>query len=382
MRICLVLTSRYPTEKAYGVTTGETARQLRDMGNVVEIISPMEFGVSKELDSYGNKIWHIRMPFSEAMRKKMFKIRWLKSIFFLIYSIVFTVKSSRELKRNRFQVIWLRDFWAALILQKILRDSTFVLEVHKNPRYLNRIALQYLIKNSKIALLAIQKSMQMKLQVDFPNSNVFYGPMGARSDFYSIGTKKIIDFETEPLSRPLKVCYLGRMTSSGQDNGLVELIKSWSELPSEVASLTLIGVSENEVLNFLQKEQLKNICFEDSVAHNRVPEHLLMFDVGIIPYPEDSYHRTRFPIKAVEYSAAALNIVASNTKGNHEILDEKFCYFYDIGNSYELKRVLLDVRTDRRKAMLRVQDGFKWAKGYTYESRVSDIYPFLQRCVN
>lgn len=380
MKIFFYLTSRYPTHKAYGVTTGETARALRARNHQIAIYSPKFSKSSKEIDSYGNQIFFLRFPGLKFVRKELSDMRLIGPFVFTGTSILMTLKSVGILKREKPDVIWIRDYWSALLFKLFIPNVTLVQEVHHLPNFFGNRALAALARGERVALLAINELLKEKLAERLPKSKIFLAPMGASKDFFAVGTTKIEKFSNRSEVK-LKVCYLGRMKSSGEDNGIVQLIEDWREIPVEIGSLTLIGISQFEIEAITRSGCPENLMFEPSIEHSRVPLTLAKFDCGLVPYPEGRYHQSRFPIKLVEYCASGLNVVATGTASNRRLLGDDFCYFYDAGNSGSLISALMRIRKERSESKSRAIKGFLWAQNYTYSKRLIDVYPFLERCV-
>ena len=82
MKIIFNMTSRYPTSKAYGVTTGETARALRELGNEVKIVAPQHPNCKSDL--YENEILGVSSPVSIFLRKYSSNIRGVAKFTFVI----------------------------------------------------------------------------------------------------------------------------------------------------------------------------------------------------------------------------------------------------------------------------------------------------------
>lgn len=379
MKIIFHMTSRYPTSKAYGVTTGETARALRELGNEVKIVAPRH-PICK-YDIYENEILGVSSPVLMFLRKYSSNIRGIAKFVFVMTSVLLTFKSIKFIRREKPDVIWARDYWAVLLLQRFLPKCRFVVEVHQFPSFSVNLALLLLIGQNQTALLAIQMSLKEELEKRYPRAKVFFGPMGASSRFFELGRLKILSYPSRQVEE-LRVCYLGRRTSSGEDNGLTQLLEDWKEIPGGLAHLTLIGLTQPEINLMCATQSLGNVTFLSSVSHEDVPRVLSEFDCGIIPYPEGDYHRTRFPIKIVEYCASALNVIANETESNKELLNNAFSYFYSAGDSKGLLKVLLLIRGNAQDSQRRAERGFEWAQDYTYQKRLRDIYPFLEGHIN
>ena len=69
-------------------------------------------------------------------------------------------------------------------------------------------------------------------------------------------------------------------------------------------------------------------------------------------------------------------------KSNQEILNSDFCDFYEVGDANALLRILRELKENRMESRYKAERGHIWAKDYTYNKRLKEIYPFLERCVN
>ena len=95
MKFIFFLSSRYPTHKAYGVTTGETARELREIGNKVKVVAPKDSDTILEFDDYNNELLLVTSSFLGFIRRHLSRGRILGAFVFVMTSITFTLKSIR-----------------------------------------------------------------------------------------------------------------------------------------------------------------------------------------------------------------------------------------------------------------------------------------------
>lgn len=379
MKIYFHMTSRYPTDKAYGVTTGESARALRKLGHQVLIISSSAEPDKKIIDQYANEVLLVKAPFFYSMRAIFDGIKIIGPIFFRLTSILNSYKLKLLFRESLPDVVWTRDALSTLVLLGKCQSTHVVLEIHHPPSVISRIAINWLARGHKVRLLTIQNSYRTTLRELFPKCEVFYGPMGASETFLNVGKTKLEGTLMQKREKTLRFCYLGRSHSSGMDNGLKQLLNHWHTiLPSE-ATLTILGLSEVEALALFKQKSQENIMFSGVLSHSEVPEFLKQFDCGIVPYPPSAYNSARFPIKLVEYCAAALNVVLTNTDSHLEILNSEIGYFYEANDSDSLSRVIAEIRADPIKARLKAEMGYKWAQGYTYEDRVRPVISFVER---
>lgn len=377
MKVLFFLTSRYPTHKAYGVTTGETASALRELGNIVKIVAPTDINSYHNIDEYNNEI--VLAPSTSLIffRRVLLNLRILGSLVFVLTSLVFTLRCARLIKAENPDVLWVRDYWSALILRYLLPDSKIIVEVHQTPSFANHLVLNAIGKDSSSALLTIQESLREELKTKYPSAKVYLGPMGASDDFFRVGRARL-HASPRQLENALRVCFVGRMASSGRDNGIFQLLNDWRNVPNSIANLTLIGFSEHESERIRSRFPLENVNLLPSLKHLDIPHALSQFDCGLVPYPEGEYHRTRFPIKIVEYCASGLNVIANDTLSNRELLSDKFTYFYRAGDTEGLLGVLKRIKESVQDSQRRAEKGFMWAQDYTYRKRLAEVYPFLE----
>ena len=105
----------------------------------------------------------------------------------------------------------------------------------------------------------------------------------------------------------------------------------------------------------LSYSQDKNYLVKSSIPHSEVSEVLRNFDIGIVPYPNDSHmNKYASPMKIFEMAACGVPILASDIKSHKEL--EKFnlgIVYFKNGNfadfSLKLQELILDA--DLRKKL-------------------------------
>ena len=378
MRILFHMTSKYPTSKAYGVTTGESARALRELGHQVRIVSPCEDSGGLEIDDYGNEVLKINTRKLLLIRGILDKVRYIGTLSFIVVSGLYSFKARKFTKVFSPDALWTRDALSALTLLNGLQNLSIIVEIHQPPSILSRVAIRILNQGRSTILLVIQESHKSKLQKKFPKCKVIFAPMGVNSDFIAVGKAKLASSFGSDRAAPIRVCYVGRMHSSGIDNGLRNLVNNWNLIAKEEATLTIIGLSQMEISLLPETSKKVRIEYVYSTKHSKIPELLTRFDCGIIPYTSSEYNDFRFPIKAVEYCATGLNIVLTKNRSHMEILDDNIGYFYDPNDALTLAQCIAEVKQNRTKAFFKAKNGYSWAKRYTYINRVNPVVRFLE----
>lgn len=378
MKICFHMASRYPTEKAYGVTTGESARALRALGHQVLIISYSSKSNGEIKDQYGNRVLQVQTQLLYLLRNMFDRFKLLGPIVFLIASIISSYKFKPSISKFCPDILWTRDASSAMFLLSNFKHLRVVIEVHHPPSLMSKIAIKKMAKDRKVVLLAIRETYQTTLRETFPMCEVFYGPMAVSGEFLRIGEKKFGGVFLTNQDEPLRICYVGRKQSSGLDNGLELLLNHWKFISANQATLTILGLSEAEVHFLARQNKERNIVFLPPILHSEVPNFLWQFDCGIVPYPSSTYNLARFPIKIVEYCATGLNVILTNTHAHNDIVDKEIGYFYEVEEVESLSKIISEVRADPIRARSKAKMGYEWAQMYTYKDRVMPVTNFLE----
>lgn len=109
------------------------------------------------------------------------------------------------------------------------------------------------------------------------------------------------------LTRPV-LGFVGNFVTSKVDFDLLEGLAS--KLPE--ASLLLVGptkgAAEERLVRLMERSNVHWVGFR---PYADVPRYVAAFDVALIPYVENEYTRSCFPLKLFEYLAAAKPVVAS-----------------------------------------------------------------------
>jgi glycosyltransferase involved in cell wall biosynthesis len=178
-----------------------------------------------------------------------------------------------------------------------------------------------------------------------------------------------------------KIGYVGKGWSSGEDNKLYELISS-AKLVDDEANIPIqwefLGLEpnykskmESEVGRYSWINSKFN--FINHVSHAEVPKYLGAMSMGLIPYHDSNYNRQRFPIKALEYAAAGVTILATDTPGNHSVLNSNFCYFYVPDDATSLAKTILSILKEKKRRNQKRESARGWAKAHSYEARVEIV---------
>jgi teichuronic acid biosynthesis glycosyltransferase TuaH len=121
-----------------------------------------------------------------------------------------------------------------------------------------------------------------------------------------------------------------------------------------------------------------SIIFVDHVNHASIPQELLTFDVGLLPYGNSIYNSERFPIKLLEYSAAGLPIIATDTPVHRELMSDQFTQFYSKDNPDDLADVIVKLKEKSNETKKMSESARQFASQFTYDKRAEKLLALLK----
>lgn len=313
MKILYLSTSRLPTEKAYGVTVLETYKAARSLGIDFTLCAPgsksdheVDQIISIPALKFPKFIMNLEVP---GLRKTLFR---LNSI--LIPIIAFGMK-----KFQKCDFIWLRDPISAFILANIVRSKKILLELHHRPVGFTLSLTKKLSQKSNLSFAALTPKLLAVIQDDVPGIKILEAPMGVPESFFK-RREEVIQKSN------FRFIYIGKGESSGFDNGLGVLVEDFGRaLKSHPdISITFLGLEPKYQVRITERMielgiQRGKVTFLGHIPHFQVPSILDNHDVGVLPYLESTYNNERFPIKTLEYAAAEVSILASETEAHEKL---------------------------------------------------------------
>ena len=363
----IILNSRYPTEKAYGVTTSKTAEALHDQGYSVEIWAPSVETthqvphLTKNLISERNRdIIQLVNSFSE----------WVGFKLQLLMCLGLVVKSSQSQQGKA--VYWVRDPYLSLGLLFFTRKIPIIFEMHFPMRNLVQKTMIFGVKRKRILIGTLTEMHRQSLNLGANPGGTFILPMAAPDGFFEVGRNRMGNKKGHPV-----VGYLGKATSSGNENGLTDFLKSvrLAQDRGLHARFLLAGIEEHHIIRL--RETVKDLGIRNDyleitghVKHDLIPELLSKFDFGLMPYKESTYNSYRFPIKSVEYAAANVPILATSTVSHRQILNPAIAVFYDQSNPLDFVLKLEELLKHPKQIQVLREGATAWASNYTYYNRV------------
>lgn len=373
MKIAFVFLSRYPTNKAYGVTSKYTIAALQGLGHDVVVLSPsseLSFFRNHVLNKVTNKFLNIGLNFSD--RDNFFsRIRfWIMSLFWI------------GLLRYHFRQVHYDFIWARHLLVWFFtkRSSLNFCEIHSVPN----APLRWLLNTSTATNLFLGPISPFLLELVgklFKGEIPFvYSPMAVPSFFF----KRL---RHTNYGEKIRLGYVGRLTSTGIDQGVSTFIQSFVDirnLNSKEITLSLVGVSDSELSDFAFRTGKSLIKFREAGIHNyshieheAIPQVVEDIDIFVIPYQENNRFKGRFPIKALEYAALGKPIICCESSFMRDIFKDTHVWFYESEPSSSLNKTLLEVLENPGLAYSKIVAAQNLALGFTYDIRAKSIIDFV-----
>lgn len=360
MRIYMVLTVRYPTEKAYGVSVGNTARELKRLGYKVKIFSNSQF---QGIDEYGNEVIQIRTWTSDVLKRISSRLSFHISQFIVAFK--FIRKARREVLP---ELIWTRSFVVAAFSRCFFRTSRVIVEIHDTRNRLDQLFYRFLARDKNVSVGFPTIGNCEKFNRIKPSKRNFVLNNAAPLEFYELPRRVSLSV--------IRIGFVGKGQSNGQDNNLEMLVEGFSllELENQNFQLVFIGLEEEyRILLEKARRRLKisenSVIFISHLNHTSLGQELSKLDIGVIPYGNSEYNNERFPIKIVEYAAAGVPILVSSIEAHLNILPKEAATFFQ-PNFTDFARAVIAISSDVTGRSKKVDYAKTWSKEFTYQKRV------------
>ena len=309
-KIVFVLSSRFPTEKAYGVTTRESVLAVLNKKYKVRIFARQ----SNYMDVNYEQIKELIIPFSENfLIHQLLKFATLGDG--LISKIGWRTGSYLTLNKNLTtiaafgpDIIWTREIEIVNKLIDKFPKVKILLEVHTKPN--KKKFFKVLKHQDQILFCPINENIDKHLKTFLPSeANIQIAPMSINSSF--VNTKSDVENFVEnlnkDLNRTLQIGYVGKFSPNGYSKGIEILFDLALKFQSENLNfrVNLIGGDKNEVERYLLlKNRLgltdKYLNLQGHVPYHKVPAILRSMDVLVLPSPASSKY-SGTPLKLYEY---------------------------------------------------------------------------------
>jgi glycosyltransferase involved in cell wall biosynthesis len=377
-RIAYVLGSKFPTGKAYGVTTRETILEIKSMGHDLKLFCfKSEYSDIDSLEieplitnfRHG-KLENILMKYGESSSSQFSKFCWQFGM------ILAVTKNVRFVKNFNPHIIWLRDPLIALIFLLFNRNSKVILEIHTNSLKFAYLGLK--VFSVRVLFAPINKINFEYICSLIDKPRIVLAPMSIRSVAICSEqeVKTFISNLNKKIDNTLSIGYIGSIAPQKYSKGIEDLIELARICESNEINfkITIVGYVPEE-LEFISKnisDLPKNIFFEARVSHSQSLKLRQSFDVLILPMPLDTNY-TGMPLKLMEYlSAGRITILADSVLLKDCLNNNVEAYFYESGNPLSLLNKILTAVSDSNLES-NILNGIRFSSQFTWQARTSSI---------
>jgi len=375
INILIVIMGRYPTEKAYGVTTKYTIEAIRALGGNPYVVSFQDFenGVQEPQT----------IAFSEGKLAHFFRLNSYKgfgpiSIICWKLTLYFALRQLPAIVSNiNPSIIWMRDSRIMRFVKGFGNQTTYILEIHDG---VNESILRKLLKEdpTKVLLAPISKIIesQLKNRLD-TRYKIVHSPMGINPDLF-ISENEIRNFNNVSNEHPLRLGYFGKFAPNGYSKGVEELLElvifhHKIDYPSRVQIAGLTRTEKLHITTLFEANKIPKNKYklDEHLAHEVAISEMQKCDVLVLPGQGGPYVGS--PIKGVEYCATGRPIVAAISDANLSLYAGEFePFWYENADVNSLHQAILGVSRSQDLEE-RAQKSIKFAQERTWVIRTSRL---------
>ncbi len=372
--VAMVLYARFPSEMAYSHHIIQVAKGFVENNCDVNIYYPKTYNKKtlKETpeEYYGDltNVTFIQINNIDITSFRIYEIspNFVKKFLYSLNTFIW----SRKLKKNKNEnFVWSTNPNILLIAKKYFKYVIY--EKHGQAKYIQKLSISILKKSTNTLMIGVTEFAYNELSKNF--NNALYLTNGVDKNFISQKEKPL-------QSNLVTIGYIGMLETYGVDKGVLNSIKEIDKLSIETKlNIEVIGGPEhklNELRGFIEtSREDKNYSVKPSIPHNEVAKVLRNFDIGIVPYPNDSHmNKYASPMKIFEMAACGVPILASDIKSHKELekLNLGIIYFRngDFSDfSLRLQELILDA--DLRKKL--TQLSLKNIGNLSWDNRMNTV---------
>ncbi len=386
--IAYVLGSRFPTEKAYGVTCSRTAFEIGSANINTKIFSfPSKYTLKMELPR--TEI----IPFDETVFAQNLRAygstgtsRWNQLAWKL--SLMRTIRRNMNLIIDSGAIfVWLRDPQIAIeILSR--SDKIVILEVHTRiaPKKVSQLQ-QF---TDRVIYCPISKQTLNQVQDQLHNAHIVFSPMAVNPEnlaSYSQVNESIEKFLAK-WDKTSSVGYVGKFSPNGYSKGIEDLI-GLALLLKKINSgmtVTIMGGSPKEVDELIRVRldlglSEGNLKILGHLDHESAVTSMRDFDILVLPGAR-SKNYDGMPLKTLEYLSSGKIVVIADTFNHKQIFDGRYQpKWYNAGDEESLYSTIFST-SNKDDLVDLIMGGVNFAGEYTWKNRTQKIIEYAYNLEN
>lgn len=383
MKILFVVTSAFPTQKAYGVTTRESMLAAKNLGHKVYSLSLKSNYSDSDYDEIANSLnyFEINKTINILKNISLRSTNYFSRTAWIIMQDLLLKFNYKVINKIKSDLIWCRDERTAKTLRKLFPTTTIVVEIHAKPK--NRI-LNKLVKVSKknsLLLAPINQNLMDLLKINFDVKKCIAG-MSISSDLLA-NEEAVFKFMESINDRrkkeDFKIGYVGKFFPGGFSKGYEDLIDLavFYKVNQVERLISIAGGLENEVKEVEKKAaslnlNSKNIEITGHLRHSDSLAKVESLDIVVLPEPRDPNYLGS-PLKSYEACALGRILVVAECKINRDQFgDEEFIYWYR-SKSVESLANVIDLALMDKLLCEKILKQIEFARRHTWEVRVKNV---------
>ena len=383
MKILFVVTSAFPTQKAYGVTTRESMLAAKNLGHKVYSLSLKSNYSDSDYDEIANSLnyFEINKTINILKNISLRSTNYFSRAAWIIMQDLLLKFNYKVINKIESDLIWCRDERTAKTLRKLFPTTTIVVEIHAKPK--NRI-LNKLVKVSKknsLLLAPINQNLMDLLKINFDVKKCIAG-MSISSDLLA-NEEAVFKFMESINDRrkkeDFKIGYVGKFFPGGFSKGYEDLIDLavFYKVNQVERLISIAGGLENEVKEVEKKAaslnlNSKNIEITGHLRHSDSLAKVESLDIVVLPEPRDPNYLGS-PLKSYEACALGRILVVAECKINRDQFgDEEFIYWYR-SKSVESLANVIDLALMDKLLCEKILKQIEFARRHTWEVRVKNV---------
>lgn len=387
MKVLILLQGRFPTEKAYGVTTTGTIRSLLRLGHRVVVFS-LDTD-HEELDLKDDTF--VLKHYAETKLSTRAKLLAFSG-FGLINKISWRVfwkltyrHSKSAILAERADVFWIRDF---AMLHYVPKKRPIIFELHGLTNKAKIIQLRFKVRDRTSVLAPISKSIEDRLSNLRSSREIVRAPMGIENEFLEnkAGIQEFM--ERIALLRSfnfngLKIGYIGKFSPNGYSKGiedLFELAKFNLKVQAKY-EISITGGTVRELISATHKLSEYGLTANDVNISGHIPHRMIFgkmkeLDVLVLPMPASKGY-AGFPLKSIESSASGRIVIAARCKIYEDIFNQGYePFWYEPGNAISMNFAIKEALSDESLEE-RLGRGIEFSSRFTWDARTKALLDSL-----
>ena len=387
MKVLILLQGRFPTEKAYGVTTTGTINSLLRLGHQVVVFSlDADYEESDLQDNTFTLEHYAETKLSTRAKLLAFsgfglinKISW--SIF---WKLTYRHNKSSILA-ERADVFWIRDF---AMLHFVPKKRPIIFELHGLMNKAKIIQLRFKVRDRTAILAPISKSVEDRLGTLRSSREIVRAPMGIESEYLETreGIQEYLQ-RVDELRKDafigLKVGYIGKFSPNGYSKGIEDLLElaKYNLKVQAKYEISITGGTDKEIISATHKLSEYGLMANDVKISGHIPHRAVFgkmkeLDVLVLPMPASKGY-AGFPLKSIESIASGRIVIAARCKIYEDIFNQDFePFWYEPGNAISMNFAIKEALSDESLED-RLGRGIEFSSRFTWDARTKALLDSL-----